>query len=232
MKAAALTLLLLAVAWPLSAETVVQAGFESYVGPNRMFLWTPWLGVRQSLSASSSLLFKCYFHNLQYRYVNMEEMEEKREAHLLNLTAAYYRQKPSWEGYAALSYLRGDEGYHALALDAGAGLTVLGRLSLDAGIYAINEDSVLWLPEEPRRRITTASLKGGIRLKIFEWLRLNPRVYVYRNTDGVTASTLAVSLVLVPKPPLYVSLGFSRYSESASYRFRGDYLEFGLNYYR
>ncbi|MBM3296905.1 MAG: hypothetical protein FJY83_04825 [Candidatus Aminicenantes bacterium] len=232
MKTKALILILLAAPALLSAETVIQMGFESYFGANRTLLWTPWVGVRQSLTDSSSLLFKCYFHNLGYRYINLEELEVKRQAQLLNLTAAYYRQKPSGEAYAALSYLRGNERYSALALDGGLGLAVAGRLSLDAGIYVLNESSVLWLPEEPLRRITTASLKGGIRLKIFEWLRLNPRAAVYRNTDGVTATTWAASLVLVPKPPLTISLGFSRYSESASYRFRGDYFEFGLNYYR
>jgi len=223
---------LVSVLTPASAETFVQAGFESYVGPNRMLLWTPWLGVRQGLSASSSFLFKCYFHNLEFRYVNLEEQEVKRSSHMMNLTAAFYNQRPSREAYAALSFVRAGEMYDALALDAGVGFTVLGRLSLDAGVYAINEDSILWLPEEPRRRITTASLKGGVRLKVFPWLRLNPRAAVYRNTDGVTATMLAVSLVLVPKSPIYVSLGYSRYAESAAYRFRGDYLEIGLNYYR
>ncbi|OGD26627.1 MAG: hypothetical protein A2Y56_09800 [Candidatus Aminicenantes bacterium RBG_13_63_10] len=233
MKSVALAVIVLvSVLPPASAETVVQAGFETYLGPNRMLLWTPWLGVRQGLSSSSSFLFKCYFHNLEFRYVNLEEQEVKRVSHMLNLTAAFYSQKPSREAYGALSYIRAGEMYDALALDAGVGFTLLGRLSLDAGVYAINEDSILWLPEEPRRRVTTASLKGGLRLKVFPWLRLNPRASVYRNTDGVKATMLALSLVLVPKSPLYVSVGYSRYAESAAYRFRGDYLEIGLNYYR
>lgn len=233
MKKAALAFIVLVSVLPrASAETFFQAGFESYIGPNRMLLWTPWLGIRQGLSASSSFLFKCYFHNLEFRYVNQEEQEVKRASHMMNLTAAFYNQRPSREAYAALSYIRAGEMYDAMALDAGVGFTILGRVSLDAGVYAINEDSILWLPEEERRRITTASLKGGVRLKIFPWLRLNPRAAVYRNTDGVTATMLAVSLVLVPISPLYISVGYSRYAETAAYRFQGDYIEIGINYYR
>ncbi|MBN2199326.1 MAG: hypothetical protein JW747_05690 [Candidatus Aminicenantes bacterium] len=232
MKTVALILMMAAAASPLVSETVLQAGAESILGSNRMVLWTPWMGVRQGLTPSSSLLFKCYFHNLDFSYVDLEGQEVQRKAHLLNLTAAYYRQAPSREYYGALSYLAGTDGYSALALDTGYGFHLREGTILEAGFYMLTESSILWLPEEPRRRITTASLKGGMRLKIFPWLHLNPRAAVYRNTDGVTAAMLAVSLVLVPKSPLYISLGYSRYAESADYRFRGDYLEIGLNYYR
>ncbi len=232
MNMAARILLAASLLAPLSAETVLQSGIESVVGTNRMLLWTPWIGVRHNLSSSSSLLLKCYFHNLRFRYLNLEEQETDRSANLLNLTGAYYRQSPSREYYAALSYLSGPDKYTALALDAGLGMSVLKWLTVETGIYVLNESSILWLPEEEVRRITLGALKAGLRFKVFRPLQLNLRAILYRNNEAVGASALAAGLLFMPLENLYLSLGVSRYSESASYRFQGTYLELGLNYYR
>ena len=53
---------------PLSPAVYPQAGFEMYLGANRLRLWKPWVALRFSLSDNASLLLKYYHHGLSYDY--------------------------------------------------------------------------------------------------------------------------------------------------------------------
>jgi len=214
-----------------ATEVKPQAGIESYFGPNGMRLVTPWLGLRLGLSPKTSLLLKYYNHNIRFKYIDNEENEVQRKATLSNLTGAIYVMLGRHHAYGALSLFRGTDGFDASAFDGGVGLKMTNRLTLEIGTYLTDESSVLWYPEESERNIRLYSLKTGLKYQITPWLALNPRLHLYRNSDDVEAATYAFGILIAPRYPIYLSLVYLHYPESALYQFKGDYLSLGLNFY-
>lgn len=218
----------------LSAQFYPQAGIESYMGANRLFLLSPWLGVRVSLSPQISLLFKYYNHSLSYTYLANNEddpVEVKRKANLSNVTTGFYAQKKKTYYFSAVSYLFGTEAYHALAFDGGVGSKIIGPVSAEIGTYLLRESSVLWHPDEERRGISICSVKGGLNIQILKWLTLQGRGYYYMCSENVKASSFSLGLVITPAGPLFIHFYYFKYSESADYHFSGDYFSIGINYY-
>lgn len=213
------------------AEIRPQAGVESYIGPNKFFSFTPWAGLRINLSKNSSLLVKYYRHHLQYDYLSELGETKKRTARLNNFTSAVYAQKWGHDFYAACSFFSGTDEYTALALDIGTELRLIKKTALTAGFYYLNEDSILWYPEEESRRIAVYSVKGEFRYTLFDGLSLGPNFNLYRNSEQVNASSWGVLLQFIPAEPVYLHVSYYRYTESAHYRFSGDFFSLGLNLY-
>lgn len=223
-------LLLLAIFTPCFSGIHPQFGFESTAGTNKLLLFTPWLGLRYSLSQNSSLLFKYYNHNISFNYLR-EEGEKKINSNISNLSLVYYFQNPKSELYSALSLLSGSESYRGIALDMGFIKPLFNWMKTEIGFYLLKESSILWYPDEDLRDIYLYSLKGGIKIKLTEKLDLNPNFYFYRNSEDVNAYSFSLGFVYSPKEPLYLHLFYSRYSESAQYRFSGNYVSLGINFY-
>ena len=213
------------------SEVYLQGGFETYAGPNRLFNFTPWVGFRINLSSNTSLLFKCYNHNIQFKFHSTEATYNKRNAHLTNFTTAIYTQKDGNEFHTSVSYFTGSDSYDSMVVDVGTGIKIFNWATVETGIYLLREKSVLWYPDEAVRNISLYSVKGGIKFKINKWLTLAPRFYFFENSENVKSNTLSTSLILMPKSPIFVTLTYLRYSESAQYRFSGNYFAMGLNFY-
>lgn len=225
--------LLITLLWAgsLKAEMHPQAGIESYLGPNNFFSLTPWVGIRVNLTYNSSLLVKYYLHNIEYDYMNELEETIERKARLNNFTAALYAQKWGHDFYVATSLFLGTDDYSAVALDAGTELRLSNKIAVNGGIYYLNENSILWYPEEETRRISIYSVKGGFRYKLFNGFSLGPTFNLYKNSEEVNASSYGVLLQYVPRDPFYFHLAYYYYSESAQYRFSGHFFSFGINVY-
>lgn len=231
-KIAVLSVLVVLISAVLAeAEIRPQAGVESYLGPNKFFSLTPWAGVRVNLSKKSSLLVKYYLHNIQYDYLNDLEQTVRRKARLNNFTTAVYAQKWGHDFYAAASLFLGTDDYTALALDIGTELRLIKRVAITGGVYYLNEDSVLWYPEGESRRIAVYSIKGGFKYSLIDGLSLGPTFNLYKNSEEVNASSFGMLIQFVPKNPVYIHFQYYRYTESAQYRFSGDFFSFGLNLY-
>jgi len=221
---------------PLAGGIFPQAGLEYYSGSNRLSLLTPWAAARFSLSPGASLIFKYFDHNMRYEYQSFDEATEQflnktRKAHISNFTTVIFAQKNKWTGYAAVSFMFGTDAYQATAFDGGVGYAVTPKLTAEAGVYLLREDSVLWFAEEPSRKINLYSLKANIKYKVLSWLTLNPNIYLYRNSEDVDAMSWSVGLILAPKHPLNVTIYYFKYAESAQYKFSGDYVSLGFNLY-
>jgi hypothetical protein len=230
------TMLALILAAPLAGGIYPQAGLEYYSGSNRLSLLTPWVAARFSLWTGTSLIFKYYNHNMRYNYQSFDETNEQfltktRKANVSNFTTVFYAQKSKWTGYAALSFMFGTDSYRATAFDGGVGYAITPKLTAEAGVYLLREDSILWYPEETSRKINLYSLKGNVKFKVFPWLTVNPNIYLYRNSEDVNALSWSAGLILTPKDPITVTLYYFKYSESAQYKFSGDFISLGVNLY-
>lgn len=213
-----------------------QAGMEFYGGANSLALLTPWAAVRFSLSPQASLILKYYNHNLSYHYQDYDEatdvfVPKKRQATISNITSVMYYQKGKTTAWGAASYLFGTDSYRAVALDAGVGRSLSERLTVETGVYFLREGSVLWYPEGPQRTINLYSLKGAVKLQVLKNVVFNPNIYLYRNSESVTALSYSLGLIVTPFNPAYLTVYYFRYSESAQYRFSGNYVSIGLNFY-
>ncbi len=207
-----------------------QFGIESTAGSNKLLLLTPWLGLRYPVSQNSSFLIKYYNHNISFEYI-IEETEKKRNANISNFSFVYYFQNPGTELYSALSFLTGTDSYKAFALDCGFSKPLLNWLKTEIGFYLLRESSILWYPEEDIRDIFLYSLKGGFKLKLMKNIELNSNFYFYRNSEDINAYSASIGFIYSPKEPFYLFLFYSRYSESAQYKFSGNYISLGLNLY-
>lgn len=208
-----------------------QAGVEYYSGANKFRSLKPWLGMRMSLSASSSILLKYTFHDLSFDYLSEEGATTKRESSLSQFIGAFYHARKKMDGYLAFSYFRGTDNYSAFNLDGGIAWKLNSRLALEGGLYLLDESSILWYPEDPARRIQLGAIKGGIKINLSRFLEINPIIYFYQNSEQVRARTVALSLIFIPRDPFYLVITFWDYRESAEYRFSGQYLSFGLHIY-
>ncbi len=208
-----------------------QAGADYYWGANKFRSLKPWFGVRASLSPCSSFLLKYTFHDLDFDYLRDDGTKASREANLSQFIAAIYYAREKLESYAAVSHFRGSESYTAWNLDLGIGGKITSRFALETGVYLLDESSILWYPDEPVRRLQVGALRAGLDIKITNGLNLNPQVYFYRNSEKVTATTVAVSAIFIPREPFTFVLTFWNYRESAQYRFSGQYFSVGLHLY-
>lgn len=215
----------------LTAEVKPQAGIESYIGSNSLLLVTPWVGLRVKLKTNISLLLKYYNHNIRFNYINTDGQETKRTANLSNFTTAIYAQLGKHHAYSALSYFTGSDSYNAIAFDGGLGIKIMDKLTAEAGIYLLNENSILWYPDENERDIFLYSFNGGVKYKLTKWLSVNPKIYLYKNSEDASATSYSIGAIISPKDPVYISVIYLRYSESARYKFSGDYISIGLNFY-
>lgn len=231
MKSKILILLLFLFSSTMYADIFPQAGIETYVGSNRLFILTPWAGLRFKLSNNSSLIFKYYNHNISFENLDDQPSNKRRIASLSNFSTVYYAQKRGNDYYFAASYFIGSDSYKALAIDAGTVLKISKKLYAEPGIYFLREKSTLWYPNEEIRFINLYSIKFGLKYKINKWLSVTPRIYVYKNSESVKASTYSIGLTFVPKEPIFITLYYFKYNESARYRFSGDYISLGLNFY-
>ncbi|MCX7972989.1 MAG: hypothetical protein N3B16_00610 [Candidatus Aminicenantes bacterium] len=208
-----------------------QAGTEYYFGANKFRSLKPWIGLRLSLSSTSSFLLKYTHHVLSFNYPLEDDLSQKREATLSQFIGAFYQSKATTDIHLALSYFHGSEDYTALNLDGGAIWKLAAKIGLEGGFYLLDESSILWYPNDPKRRIRVGAIRGGIDLNLFSFLKINSVLYLYRNSEKIKARTLAVSLILIPRDPFYLVFTFWDYRESATYHFSGQYLSFGLHIY-
>jgi len=211
-----------------------QAGMELYMGSNAYLSLSPWAALRVNISANSSIIFKFYRHILSYDYLAETETTNTLDAQLSNFTLIYYYQKDKIDYYAAASYLTGPahgQTYSGAVLDSGLEYKISKTLSLTAGIYLLHENSAVWFPADAQRNILSFSLKGGVKFKLIPQLILNPNVYILNNSDGVTSLSYALGLVYMPRDPVYISIYYWRYSEKSAYKFAGNYISAGLNFY-
>ncbi len=231
-KAAMLVMAWLVLAGKLAGFSFYpQAGAEYYFGANKFRSWKPWAGVRTSLSPYTSLLLKYTFHDLSFEYQREDGSKDKRETNLSQLISAVYYARQKLESYAALSYFHGSDSYSAWNLDIGASWKIATRIGLEAGLYLLDESSILWYPDEPVRRIQVGAVRTGLEVELIKGCKLNPQLYFYRNSEDISASTFAMTLVIIPREPFTFVFTFWHYRESAQYRFSGQYFSLGLNLY-
>lgn len=231
-----ITSLLICFSCVLSAEVLPQAGVESYMGANGMLSISPWIGERFGLNANASLILKVRQTFLGYNYIDYDPetditMEKRNQTKITQITAALFMEKGKWSTYQAASILWNKESYLALVIDAGFSFRAFHWLKLEGGLYMQGEDSSLWFPDEPRRRIDLASIRAGMRILIWKWLSLHPQAFGYRNSDKVTAYSYSFGLEITPRYPYSASLNYIRYSESDQYRFSGNYFSVSFNLY-
>jgi hypothetical protein len=229
-------LLLLWASSGLAAEVYPQFGMEFTLGANSLSLVSPWGGLRLGLNSNTSLLFKYYGHNIKYSYVGFEDtteqfVERERKVNLSNFAAGVYWQKNKWTAWGATSFMVGTDSYTALVLDIGAGRKFWEWLILESGLYFLRENSILWYPEEERRMINIYSLKGGLKVKIFDGVFFNPMANIYWTSEDVKARSYYLGLIISSTGALYITLAYSRYSESSTFKFAGNYFTAGLNFY-
>jgi len=218
----------------LFGEVYPQAGLETYMGPNGYLSFSPWAAVRVSTSPNSSVIFKVYRHLLNFDYVTDEGTTVTQDAQLSNFTLVYYYQKGKLDFYAAGSYLTGPVrglSYYGAALDSGVEYKLWKFLAVTAGVYLLNENSVLWFPDQAQRNVLAYSLKSGLKIKLLAQLVFNPNVYILKNSDGVTALSYSAGLVYMPQDSVYITVYYWRYGERSDYKFAGNYLSAGLNFY-
>jgi hypothetical protein len=214
-----------------------QAGVEFFMGTNAYWSLAPWMGIRVGVSNNSSVIFKTYCHNLGFDYLSDEGTKESVKAKISNFTLAYYYQKNKIDFYIATSFLRGtrtyfgDRFYRGTVLDAGIEYRISKVVAFEAGIYLIEDTSVLWFPDEEPRNIFTSSIKGGVKIKLAKPVTLNANAYFLRNSYDVSAFSYSIGLIIIPFEPACLTVYYWKYNENTEFRFRGDYLSLGLNFY-
>lgn len=208
-----------------------QAGVESFMGTNSLFSLNAWIGLRVGISPASSLIFKYYNHKLSFSLPSEEWGEETIKSTISNFTLVFYHQREKFDFHSALSYLDGSRAYKGYVFQAGITQNISPTLSVMAGVYLLRESSVLWYPHEETRNINLYSVNGGLKIKIKKWVSLNPNLYFYRNSEEVNAVSYSIGLIFLPKEPIYITLYYWHYSESAVYRFAGDYISAGFHLY-
>ncbi len=232
----ALLLLFSAAAGVLAAEVRPQFGLEMYGGTNKLLIVNPWLGLRFGLSAKTSLIFRYHYHGFSFDYWGRgdapgETVLKKRQASVSRFSGAFYFQSAKLEGYSSFSYLTGTDSYRGYIADNGLEWKFLHALSALVSLYAIREKSVLWRPEEEPRWLNTYSLRLGAKFRPVRKLAFNPNVYFHRNSEDVKGTAWSAGLIYTPAWWLAVTAYYFRYGETAFYTFRGNYFNFGLNFY-
>jgi hypothetical protein len=230
-KRLAATLLALA-ALPLCGRVYPQFGVETFLGGQyRLFSLAPWVGLRLPLANTSSLIVKVRQQSVAFDFVDENEAEVRQKSSLSMLTGVYYYQKGKLDAYAALFQMLGSDGYSASGADIGCAYRLWRLLAVETGLYLLNEKSTLWYPDEAARRISLYVWHAGLRLALAPKLELNPQVHLGSNSESVSTFAWSAGLTYSPRDPVYITITYTRYSENDEYRFSGNYLSGGINFY-
>lgn len=227
-----LALLLALAALPLCARVYPQFGAEAFLGGKyRLFSLAPWGGARFSLSASSSLIVKFRQQSVAFDVENEDGTMRRQNSALSMVTGVYYYQKNGIDAYAALFQMLGASGYSASGADLGLSFRLLRGVAAETGLYLLNEKSTLWYPDEAERRISLYVWHAGVKVSLSPRLELQPQLHFGNNSESVGTFAWSATLNYAPRYPIALSLTYTRYSESAEYRFSGDYLSGGASFY-
>jgi hypothetical protein len=231
MKRLAALLLVLA-ALPLCGRVYPQFGIESFLGGQyRLFSLAPWAGLRLPLAGTSSLIVKFRRQSIAFDLVDENDVAVRRKSSLSMLSGVYYYQKGKLDAYAALFQMFGSGGYNAGGADIGAAYRLWRPLAVETGLYLLNEKSTLWYPDEAVRRISLFVWHAGLKLALAPKLEFNPQLHFGGNSESVSTFAWSASLNYSPRDPLFVTITYTRYSENDEYRFSGNYLSGGINFY-
>lgn len=231
MRRAVAALLLLA-ALPLGARVYPQFGVETFLGgAYGLFSLAPWGGVRVPLAATSSLIVKFRRQSIAFDVEDDEGLRRRFKSSLNMFTGVYYYQKKGLDMYAALFQMSGSDGYNASGADVGLAVRLFRGLAAETGFYLLNEKSILWYPDEALRRISTYVWHIGAKVAVLPRLELHPQLHFGGNNEKVGMFAYALGLNFTPRDPIYISLTYQRYSENDEYRFSGNYLSGGINFY-
>ncbi|MCX8159868.1 MAG: hypothetical protein N3G18_02925 [Candidatus Saccharicenans sp.] len=217
------------------AEVKPQFGLEGYGGSNKLFVFSPWIGVRLGLGSEVSLIFRYNYHNFRYDYYGSDGIggsilkTMKAEVHRASGAVYFSRQRIS--GYINLSYLAGSDGYRGYLADSGLEYRFNQYVAGLWSVYSIREKSVLWHPEEIVRWINTYSMRFGMKFWLVKGLVFNPNLYLMKNSEEVEGLSYSVGLIYSPNWWMAIHAYYFRYGESAFYVFHGNYFSFGLNFY-
>lgn len=216
---------------PLFPRIYPQFGFNSYFGPKKLVSTAPWFGIRLPVTGYSSLIFKVNYQKISYRYINFDEEEMTIKKTMTHLVSVYYYQKNRVDFYTAPSLLLGNDNYYGVALDLGGSYRLFSRLKIEGGVYFLREKSSLWYPDEEIRGINLYSANFGFSYFIRGNLFINPKVFLSKNSEEIRATAYSVGVGCILKEQIYLTIHYSRYSESLQYRYSGNYLTAGLNIY-
>lgn len=231
MKRAAVLLLVLA-ALPLGARVFPQFGVETFLGGRYdLFSLAPWGGVRLPLGNTSSLIVKFRQQSIAFDVEGDDETWSRKKSSLSMITGVYYFQKDRIDAYAALFQMFGSNRFLATGLDVGLAYKLFARIAAEAGLYVLNEKSVLWYPNEAPRRITTHVWHVGARIAVLPKVEIQPQIHFGSNSESVRNFAWSASVNVSPRDPIYITLTYTRYSENDQVRFSGDYFSGGINFY-
>jgi len=233
--AAALMLGLMS-AWSAArGEVKPQFGLEGYGGSNKLFILSPWVGLRIGLSSEASLILRYHYHNFRYDYYGSDgggsPVLKTMKADVSRLAGTVYFGGERLSGYVNLSYLTGSDGYRGFLADSGLEYKFSNQIAGLWSVYSVREKSVLWHPEEEVRWINTYSMRFGMKFWLVKDLAFNPNLYLMKNSEEVEGIAYSFGLVYSPKWWLAVHAYYFRYGENAFYVFRGNYFSCGLNFY-
>lgn len=217
------------------AEVKPQFGLEGYGGSNKLFILSPWIGVRFVLGSEVSLIFRYNYHNFRYDYYGSDglggSMLKTMKADISRISGTLYFSRMNLSGYVNLSCLAGSDGYRGFLADSGLEYKFSEHIAGLWSVYSIREKSVLWHPEETVRWINTYSVRLGMKFWLVKNLAFNPNLYLMKNSEEVEGVSYSVGLVYSPNWWMAIHAYYFRYGETAFYVFRGNYFSAGLNFY-
>jgi len=212
-----------------------QFGLEGYGGSSKLFIMSPWAGLRLGLGSEVSLMFRYHYHNFRYDYYGSDGLGgsilKTMKADVSRISGTVYFSRKQLSGYVNLSYLVGSDSYRGFLADSGLEYKFSDRIAGLWSVYSIREKSVLWHPEEAVRWINTYSLRLGMKFWLIKNLAFNPNLYLMKNSEEVEGVSYSVGLVYSPNWWLAIHAYYFRYGETAFYVFRGNYFSCGLNFY-
>lgn len=218
-----------------AAEVKPQFGLEGYGGSNKLFVLSPWIGVRFGLGSDVSLIFRYNYHNFRYDYYGSDGLGgsilKTMKADVSRMSGTVYFSRKSLSGYVNLSYLIGSDGYRGFLADSGLEYKFSEHIAGLWSVYSIREKSVLWHPEETVRWINTYSMRFGMKFWLVKNLAFNPNLYLIKNSEEVDGVSYSVGLVYSPNWWVAIHAYYFRYGETAFYVFHGNYFSCGLNFY-
>lgn len=228
-------LMILARAESLRAEVKPQFGLDYFAGTNQLQIFSPWAGLRLSLSYRASFIVRYHYQNFSYDYKIYDGggslVSKTFKAKVNRLTGTLYLGGEKLSGYVNYSHLYGTHQYRGYLVDSGLELRFIKPVSALVSLYGIREKTVLWRPQEEARWRNTYSLKTGVKIWMIKSLALNPNIYLIKNSEGQRATAFSVGLVYSPNWWLAITGYYFRYNETAFYIFYGNYMSLGLNFF-
>lgn len=218
-----------------AAEVKPQFGLEGYGGSNKLFVLSPWIGVRFGLGHEVSFILRYNYHNFRYDYYGSDGLGgsilKTLKADVSRMSGTVYFSRKNLSGYVNLSYLAGSDGYRGFLADSGLEYKFNDHIAGLWSVYSIREKSVLWHPEETVRWINTYSMRFGMKFWLVKNLAFNPNLYLMKNSEEVEGVSYSVGLVYSPNWWVAIHAYYFRYGETAFYVFHGNYFSCGLNFY-